>query len=137
MRPAELTDAAACVKRNPDLSFVLDHCGNPNPAGDLSAWKRDLAEVARLPNVVCKVSGFLVNAPEGKWNLDQAAAVVNTVLDTFGPDRVLFGGDWPVCLKAAPLGRWLQTVRTIVQTRPIEQQRKLLHDNAVSVYRLW
>jgi len=137
MRPAELPDAAECVKRNPDLNFVLDHCGNPNPAGDLTAWKRDLAEVAKRPNVVCKVSGFLANAPEGKWQPGPVAAVINHVLDSFGPDRILFGGDWPVCLKAATLGRWLETVRTSVRDRPGDWERKLLHDNAVRVYRLW
>lgn len=137
MKPTDLDDAAACVKGLPDLRFVLDHCGNPNPAAtDLTAWKRDVATLAKLPNVIGKVSGFLANAPEGKWKLEQVAPIVNHMFECFGPDRLLFGGDWPVVLKAAPLAGWLTALRTVIKDRPIEQQRKLLHDNAVRFYRL-
>jgi predicted TIM-barrel fold metal-dependent hydrolase len=138
MRPAELPDAASCIQALPDLRFVLDHCGNPNPAAaDLTTWKRDLAALAKLPNVVGKVSGFLANAPDGKWKLEQVAPIVNHMWECFGPDRVMFGGDWPVVLKATPLAGWLTALRTVIKDRPREQQRKLLHDNAVRVYRLW
>jgi predicted TIM-barrel fold metal-dependent hydrolase len=138
MRVAELPDAAACIKALPDLRFVLDHCGNPNPAAtDLTTWKRDLAALAKLPNVVGKVSGFLANAPEGKWKPEQVAPIVNHMWESFGPDRVMFGGDWPVVLKATPLAGWLGALRAVIKDRPREQQRKLLHDNAIRFYRLW
>jgi len=137
MRPTDLDDAATCVKGLPDQRFVLDHCGNPNPAADdLTPWKRGIDELAKLPNVLCKVSGFLVNAPGGKWKPEQVAPVVDHVLERFGPDRVMFGGDWPVCLLATPLAGWIGALRQVIRERPTEVQRKLLHDNAARFYRL-
>ena len=67
---------------------------------------------------------------------DDLAPIVNHVLDTFGPDRVMFGGDWPVCLLGATLAEWINGLKAVVASRPAEQQRKLFHDNAARVYAL-
>jgi L-fuconolactonase len=64
------------------------------------------------------------------------APIVNHCLDEFGPQRVIFGGDWPVCLMGAKLAEWVAALRTIIAERPADEQRKLLHDNAVALYRL-
>lgn len=136
MRAAELADGAKLAEACPDTPFVLDHCGNPSVRGDLAAWKADLARVARRPNVVCKVSGFIASAAGKPWTTDDLAPVVHHVLDTFGPDRVVFGGDWPVCTLAASLKDWITALRTLVKDRPAADQRKLFHDNALRVYRL-
>jgi L-fuconolactonase len=137
VRSRELNDAAKLVATCPDTSFVLDHCGNPNVRDrDQRSWKADIERLARLPNVVCKVSGFIASAAPDPWTVEDLTPIVVHVLDTFGPDRVVFGGDWPVCTRAASLRQWVEALRSIVQDRPLAERRKLFHDNAVRVYRL-
>lgn len=137
MRAAELGDALKLVERCPDTRFILDHCGNAKvPEKDRSQWKRDLAKLATRPNLVCKVSGIIASARPGQWTADDLAPIVNHTLDSFGPDRVLFGGDWPVCTLAASLAQWVEALRKIVGHRSAVDQRKLFHDNAVRFYKL-
>lgn len=134
MRPTELGDAVKLAETIPNLRFVLDHCGNgPIVTKDRTGWQRDMDRVARCKNVICKVSGIVVGAPE-KWSADDLAPVVNHTLNAFGPDRVMFAGDWPVCTKRATFRQWVEALRTIVRNRPAEEQRKLFHDNAARFY---
>ena len=137
IRPGELADAATLVKECPDTRFILDHCGNGDVrAKDLSAWKKGMAAVAAHKNVVCKVSGIIVNAEPGKWTAADLAPIVKHTLEEFGPDRVMFGGDWPVCTRAATLAQWIEALKSIVKERKVEEQKKLFHDNAVKFYAL-
>jgi predicted TIM-barrel fold metal-dependent hydrolase len=136
MRHGELGDALKLVESLPNLRFILDHCGNPDvQAKDNAAWRRSIDRLARCRNLVCKVSG-IVAAARDKWTADDLAPFVNHVLDAFGPDRIMFGGDWPVCTLRATYRQWALALRTIVRNRPAEQQRKLFHDNAVAFYGL-
>jgi predicted TIM-barrel fold metal-dependent hydrolase len=141
MRTTELADAGRLIDQCPDTQFILDHCGNApvhtqeGSVPDRSLWKRDMEQLARRKNLVCKVSG-LVNTAKKGWSPDDLAPIVNHVLDTFGPDRVMFGGDWPVCLLGASLAEWVNGLKSVVASRPAEQQRKLFHDNATRVYAL-
>ncbi len=115
MRPAELSDAAKLIDACPDTSFILDHCGNASVrANDLSAWKADIGRIAERKNVVCKVSGIVASAAPGPWTSDDLAPIVNHVMDQFGPDRVVFGGDWPVCTLAATYREWVSALQAIV-----------------------
>jgi predicted TIM-barrel fold metal-dependent hydrolase len=137
MRPAELPDAAKLLDAVSGTQFILDHCGNEKvPNADRTRWKRDLADVARRKNVVCKVSGLINTAKKGAWSPDDLAPIVNHVLDSFGPDRVMFAGDWPVCTLGGTLADWVNALRSVVASRPEAEQRKLFHDNAVRVYAL-
>jgi predicted TIM-barrel fold metal-dependent hydrolase len=137
IRPGELADAAKLIDECPGTRFILDHCGNGDVRSkDLTAWKKGMAEVAKRKEVVCKVSGIVVNAEPGKWGPDDLAPVINHTLEVFGPDRVMFGGDWPVCTKAATFKQWVEALRAIVKERKAEEQRKLFHDNAVRFYGL-
>ena len=137
IRPAELVDAARLAAECPDTKLILDHCGNADVRSmDRSAWKRDLARVAERPNVVCKVSGIVASARGGRWTADDLAPIVEHVLDTFGADRVMFGGDWPVCTLAATYARWVDALKSIVRNRPAAEVRKLFHDNAARFYGL-
>lgn len=138
VKHSELGNIAVLLDACPDTQFVLDHCGNPDlKETDHSSWMRGLEAVAKRKNVVCKVSGFLASAPSrGKWTMEQITPIINHTLDTFGPNRVMFAGDWPVVLLAASYAEWLTAVRQVVSTRPETDQRKLFHDNAVSHYRL-
>lgn len=137
VRPAELPDAAKLIDACPGTFFVLDHCGNADlQAKDQTAWRRDIAAVAQRKNVVVKVSGIVASATPGKWSADDLAPIVHHTLDAFGPDRVMFGGDWPVCTLAATYKQWFDALRAIVANRPDSEQRGLFHDNAIRHYRL-
>jgi L-fuconolactonase len=136
MRPTDLGDAVRLVESCPDTRFILDHCGNgPVYAEDRSQWRRDIERLAAKRNVVCKISGIVVQAREG-WRAEDLAPVINPCLDAFGPDRVMFAGDWPVCTLKATFRQWVDALRAIVRERPMEQQRRLFHDNAVRFYAL-
>ncbi len=135
--PKELPDAAKLIDACRGTRFILDHCGNADvQAKDRSAWQKDMAEVAKRKNVVCKVSGIVATAELGKWTADDLAPIVNHTLEAFGPDRVMFGGDWPVCTKTATYKQWVTALQTIVADRPEAERRKLFSDNAVRFYGL-
>ena len=137
IRPAELPDAAKLIEACPGTFFVLDHCGNADiRLKDQTAWKRGMDLVAKRTNVVGKVSGIIANATPGKWSADDLAPIVNHTLAVFGPDRVMFGGDWPVCTLGATYRQWFDALSQIVSNRPQSEQRRLFHDNAIKHYRL-
>jgi L-fuconolactonase len=137
MRAGELADGARLAERCPGTRFILDHCGNADVfAKDLEPWKKGLAAVAKQPNVSGKVSGIVASTKGRSWKAEDLAPVINHVLDEFGPDRVVFGGDWPVCTLGAPLSDWVQALREVVSFRPYEEQNKLFHHNALRIYRL-
>jgi L-fuconolactonase len=139
LRPGELLDGANLAVQCPDTTFVLDHCGNigVRPDGAVrSVWREGIKAMAGQPNIVCKVSGFIDKAGGTDWEVDSLAENINFCLDAFGEERVLFGGDWPVCLIGGSYRRWVEALCTIVQNRSDEFRRKLFHDNAIRVYRL-
>ena len=148
MRPGELRDGIRLSELCPDTRFVLDHCGNADvkafhaslrgdrPAShDIEAWKRDIAAFAQRPNVVCKISGIVASAPAG-WKTEHLAPIVNHCLDAFGPDRVVFGGDWPVCLLGSPYRGWVDALTEIIASRPETDRQKLWSGNARGIYQL-
>ena len=119
----------------PGTRFILDHCGNADlQVKDQTAWKRDIAAVAERKNVVVKISGVIASATPGKWTLDDVAPVVNHTLDVFGPDRVMFGGDWPVCTLAASYRQWFDDTARDRSQPAGSEQRRLFHDNAIRHY---
>jgi predicted TIM-barrel fold metal-dependent hydrolase len=142
MRPAELTDAGKLIDACPSTQFILDHCGNAPvhlPDGgtpDRTQWKRDIAALAVRPNLVCKVSGLVNTAKKGAWGPTDLAPIINHVLDSFGPDRVMFASDWPVCTTVATLAEWLNGLQAVVCERPCDEQRKLFQDTAARIYEL-
>lgn len=139
MRAAEIPDAQKLVEACPDTRFILDHCGNAKVderGKERDQWRKDMEAIARRKNLVGKVSGIVASAKPGHWGPDDLAPIVNHTLDVFGPDRVMFGGDWPVCTQAATYRQWLEALREIVKGRKEEEQKKLFHDNAVRFYGL-
>jgi predicted TIM-barrel fold metal-dependent hydrolase len=137
MRPGELFDGKKLVEACPDTRFILDHCGNANvQARDHTQWRKDMAQIAKCKNLVCKISGIVASAKKGKWRADDLAPFINHTLDVFGPDRVMFGGDWPVCTLAASYKRWVTALKAVVKDRKRSEQKKLFHDNAVRFYGL-
>lgn len=137
MRSTDLADGIKLVEACPNTRFILDHCGNMNVQGkDRTQWQRDMERMARAKNVVCKVSGIVASARPEKWTADDLAPIINHTLQSFGPERVMFGGDWPVCTLAATYRQWVEALKTIVRQRPAAEQRKLFHDNATRFYGL-
>jgi L-fuconolactonase len=141
VRPAELADGAKLIDACPDTRFILDHCGNANVQWEAGSapraqWKADLAGVAERPNVICKVSGIVASARPGAWKPEDLEPYVRHVLREFGTERVVFGGDWPVCTLAATFREWVEALRWIVRDLSPEAQRALFHDNAVRFYGL-
>lgn len=131
-----IPDAAKLCDLCPDTRFVLNHCGNPGvQTPDLEPWRRDMADVARRPNVVCKISGIVATAREG-WTADDLAPIVRHCAEVFGRDRLVFGSDWPVCTLRASLRQWVTAARELVAGWTEQDQRKLFHDNAIRAYRL-
>ena len=136
-RPAELPDMAKLVGLCPGTRFVLDHCGNASAtfaAKERDAWRAGMGAVAAHPNVVCKVSGFVVNAGPGHDKAEELAPVVNATVEAFGIDRVMFGGDWPVVTLVTSYKGWLNALLEVIAPRPEAERRKILHDNAAKWY---
>jgi len=108
LRADQIPAAARLAADLPEVSFVLDHLGKPS-IGDAAAgfarWRGPLAALAACPNVTAKLSGLVTEADRSGWTVGDLAPFVAVALDAFGPDRVMFGSDWPVCLLAASYGR--------------------------------
>ncbi|GAA2111039.1 amidohydrolase family protein [Microlunatus panaciterrae] len=99
-RPHQLPAAVEAVRANPDVHFVVDHLSKPDIAGGrLAEWQQLINQLAPYENVACKVSGLVTEARAG-WQPADLAPYVDTVLESFGPGRLMFGSDWPVCLLA-------------------------------------
>lgn len=136
-RHHQLAAVIRLVQACPDTPFILDHFGKPDiKAGLLDPWREQIAALAALPNVDCKLSGLVTEADRTAWTTDDLRPYVNHVLATFGPQRLLFGGDWPVVKLAAPYTRWLDTARALVSHLSPPAQAAIFHDNALRFYRL-
>jgi L-fuconolactonase len=140
MRPDELMDGAKLADKCPDTKIVLDHCGNLSVQNEdkklRKKWQKGVKALAERPNVICKISGIIATADKDNWSAADLAPNMNFCMDTFGEDRVIFAGDWPVCTLTAPFGGWLNALKEIVKKRSPEFQKKLFHDNAVKFYEL-
>ncbi|UCF16771.1 MAG: amidohydrolase family protein [Phycisphaerales bacterium] len=147
--PRIIGQAADLVERCGDTRFILDHCGNADPLAfdrgldwgrqpqhDTESWKRDIETLSGRPNVICKISGIIARVPKGEATARVLAPIIDHCLDTFGPDRVVFASDWPVCTRGAPLRVWVRLLREIVRKRSFEDQRKLFWNNANNFYGL-
>ncbi len=136
-RHHQLPAAIRLVQACPDTHFILDHFGKPGiKARLLDPWRDHIAALAAQPNVDCKLSGLVTEADHAAWRIDDLRPYVDHVLATFGPARLLFGGDWPVAKLAASYPRWLDTARALVSHLPAVAQTGIFHDNALRVYRL-
>lgn len=148
--PRWLPTGIRLVDACPGTSFVLNHCGTADPVAffpegkakprepehDRDNWIRDMESIAQRPNVICKISGIAAHVPDYPLTAADLAPLINHCLDQFGPDRVVFAGDWPVVLRNMPLAKWIETLKEVVALRPMEEQRKLFHDNAEKFYGL-
>ncbi|MDQ5977766.1 MAG: L-fuconolactonase [Verrucomicrobiota bacterium] len=133
----QLSTVVRLVQACPDTRFILDHFGKPGiRAGLLDPWRAHFAELAALPNVDCKLSGLITEADHRAWTAADLKPYVDHALATFGPGRLLFGGDWPVAKLAGAYPRWLDTAAGLVEHLPSADQDAIFRRNALRVYRL-
>ncbi len=137
VRARELRAAFETAARHPEMRFVVDHLAKPPVTSDDDrAWSDELSRLASLPNVVCKLSGLVTEADWKLWHPDQLVGYLHRTLEWFGPDRVLFGSDWPVCLLAASYEDVLGLVLGAIDDLTPSEQAAVLAGTALRTYRL-
>jgi predicted TIM-barrel fold metal-dependent hydrolase len=125
--------AAAC----PDVQFILDHCGMPDIKNrDFEAWKHPIQDLARLPNIACKILGIIAYVDPTNWSINDLRPYVEHVISCFGWDRIVWGSDWPVCTLTAELGRWIAATFELLQGTSASERERLLSRNAERIYAL-
>jgi len=133
----QMRETIDLVAQCPEVSFMLDHIGKPGIRDGLSEpWRSQIRELAALPNVMCKISGVVTEADHKAWTYDQVAPYVAHAIETFGFDRVAFGGDWPVSELATRYADWVGVVDRVVAGAGDADVRKLYRDNAIRFYRM-
>jgi L-fuconolactonase len=121
----------------PGQRFVLDHLAKPRVrTGEHATWARDLRAFAALPATYCKLSGLATEADWRAWTEVDLVRYLDTALATFGPDRLLFGSDWPVCLCAVDYARWAELVDRFLAPLTARERAAIEGATAASVYRL-
>jgi len=137
MLARQLPLAHALVAQCPRVTFILDHCGVPDVKGRaFETWREHIRQLATLPNLSCKISGLVAYADPATWTVDDLRPWVEHVIASFGWDRIVWGGDWPVCTLSAPLARWVEATRTLTSGATDDQRAKLFHRNAEKIYRV-
>ncbi|WP_395358516.1 amidohydrolase family protein [Streptomyces sp. YH02] len=135
--PHQLPAATRVARELPGLTFVLDHAAKPPVAsGDLEPWAARLRAFAALPNTVGKLSGLHTEADWHSWTVRDLRPYAGVLLDAFGPSRLMFGSDWPVCTLAAPYGRTLATARELTAALSPGERAAVFGSTAVETYRL-
>lgn len=135
--PKQLGAALKTIKEFPHQKFVVDHIAKPPiKTGEIAAWKRTLQSIAAHDNVMCKLSGMVTEADWSSWTYNDLHPYMDVVLDAFGPERVMFGSDWPVCRLAAEYHDVLNVVREFIGTLSFYEQEKILGLNAINFYDL-
>jgi L-fuconolactonase len=135
--PRELPAALETAAALPDLRFVLDHAAKPHIAsGGWEPWAAQLAALAALPNVSCKLSGLVTEATWSGWEPADLLPYARHVLDVFGPSRVLFGSDWPVCTLAASYGEVFALAESASADLSPSDRSSLFGDTASRIYGL-
>ena len=133
----QLPAAIRLVDRHPEQVFVLDHIAKPAiRAGEMQPWARDMAEMARRPNVFCKLSGVVTEADYASWTYERILPYMEAALEAFGADRMMFGSDWPVCRVATTYSDWMGNVERFAARLSGGERLALFHDNAVRAYGL-
>jgi L-fuconolactonase len=136
LRSRELPAALDTAKALPDVRFVIDHLAKPPIRdGELQPWADLIQPFGDVPNVWCKVSGLVTEADWATWRPEDLERFVGHALDVFGPDRLLFGSDWPVCLLAATYGEVLDAARATLAGLSKEERAAVFGGNAAAVYR--
>jgi L-fuconolactonase len=135
--PAQLGVVPRVVDQHPKQVFILDHLAKPFiRQQQLEPWRSALVELARRPNVYCKLSGLATEAAWDCWTAENLKPYLDTALEAFTPQRLMFGSDWPVCTLATGYQRWIQTLRGWLGALSESEQARILGGTALEVYGL-
>ncbi|MBA1138812.1 amidohydrolase family protein [Mesorhizobium neociceri] len=135
--PHQIPRAIALVDLAPDVQFVLDHCGVPDIKGNAEhPWREHMAEIARRPNVIGKISGVVAYADSGSWTVESLRPYVEHTIGFFGWDRVVWGSDWPVCTLGGGLATWVAATHALIGGASADERTKLLSGNAKRMWKL-
>ncbi|MER9849797.1 amidohydrolase [Mesorhizobium sp. M0106] len=135
--PHQIPKAIALADLAPDVQFVLDHCGVPDIKGGAEhPWREHMAEIARRPNVVGKISGVVAYADAGSWTVETLLPYVEHTIGCFGRDRVVWGSDWPVCTLGGGLATWVAATHALLAGTSADERQQLLSGNAKRLWRL-
>ncbi|MDA8746182.1 amidohydrolase family protein [Rubripirellula amarantea] len=133
----QLVEAIRFVDRHPSQSFVVDHIAKPQiKLNRIDPWRENIHELAKRDNVTCKISGMATEADYSDWTESQLQPYVETVLEAFGPKRLMFGSDWPVCLVAVGYRQWIDLVRECIAPLSSDEQVAILSGTATKIYHL-
>jgi L-fuconolactonase len=133
----QLKPALEFVRQFPEQKIIIDHCAKPGIAkDDINEWKSLMQEMARQPNVVCKLSGLLTEAKWRQWKPADLYPYLDTVFNAFGTDRLLFGSDWPVILLAGMYVQWTSMLKKYMENFSEEEKDNVLGGNAIRFYNL-
>lgn len=137
VRDHQLPAAVRLVRDLPDTRFVLDHLGKPALGrGDLGDWPRGLRALAAEPHTTAKLSGLVTEVDGPSWTTDDLRPAVEHALDVFGPDRLMFGSDWPVCLLASSYPRWIAALTDLLEPLGDDERAAIWRRTARRAYRL-
>ncbi len=137
VRPRELPAALQLARRLPDVRFVIDHLAKPPIAsGTLEPWSSGIGAFAELEHVACKVSGLVTEADWSSWTSADLQPFADHAIEVFGPDRLVFGSDWPVCLLAATYADVVDTARTVLAGLTDTERAAVIGANALRIYGL-
>ncbi len=135
--PQQFPAAVEVAASLPQLTFVLDHLGKPPIAsGRLEPWATSLRSLAALPNTYCKLSGMVTEADWKTWRTADLHPYADTALDAFGPSRLMFGSDWPVCVLAATYGQVTETAGELTDDLSAAERADVFEGTATRVYGL-
>lgn len=133
----QLTSVIQLIDQHPDQVFILDHVAKPLiHSGEMQPWARLIAQLAERPNVYCKISGMVTEADWQTWSPETLQPYIDVVLEAFGPRRLMYGSDWPVCLVASSYGRWIGTMRAAISSLSPEEQSWIMGRTAEQAYNL-
>ena len=133
----QLPAALAFVKQLPDQKFVVDHIAKPNiKGGEFEPWAESMQVLSQYPNVCCKVSGMVTEADWYQWTYSHLEKYLDHIFDCYGPERIMFGSDWPVCLLAGSYTQITEIFETFVSGLSAEDRNKMWGGNAKRFYRL-
>jgi len=125
------------VSRFPNQRFVLDHIGKPKISYTiLDPWKSLITELAQYPDVYCKISGMVTEAEWKNWKKEDFLPYLDAVFEAFGPERLMFGSDWPVCTLAASYENTVDIVTDYLEQFTAEDKKRIFGENAIQVYGL-
>ncbi|HGY5900415.1 TPA: amidohydrolase, partial [Serratia marcescens] len=131
-----LAAAAAFATRHDEHWLVLDHFGKPDIARGVRHWAQQIRPLAALPHVACKLSGLITEAPGGRWRAEELLPFFDAALEAFGPQRLMFGSDWPVCLLAGDYRQVVQLCERALLTLGAAEQAAIWGDTARRIYGL-